>query len=112
MRESTEIELTDKIKIHKTSFITKDLPASMSKGMQIGDGKCKAVILRLNEYVLNDTAGTQNAQRQIYYGDESNQRFELLRGKNSEIIFCTDLAQVYVRNPYNTVAYVEAIIYY
>jgi len=62
---------------------------------KLGTGKCKAVILRLNKYLLDsDQEGDTNL---FYFGNAKSQNFEVLRGINSQIIFCTDLEQVFVR---------------
>ena len=86
--------------IVNTHFATVAIPATASqRGKPIGQGKCKAVILYLNSLVLNTTGneGTIKEQAQIYYGDNRSQFRELIRGQVSDIIFCKDLSEVYVR---------------
>lgn len=73
--------------------------AMVSTGIEIGRGKCRAVILRLNQYDRNSTNATLQAVEQAYYGDSQSQEFELLRGVDSELIFCNDLSEVFVRAP-------------
>lgn len=61
-------------------------------------GKVKAVVLRLNEYVLNTE--TQTDAPYFYWSNSAkSQTFEVLRGVNSQVIFCTDLSQVWIRYP-------------
>ena len=60
-------------------------------------GACKAVVLRLNEYV-RDTE-TQTDAPYFYYGDSNEQNIEVLRGINSQVVFCDDLSEVFVRYP-------------
>lgn len=67
------------------------------KGQQIGIGKCKAVILRMNVYQLNTE--DENALPYFYYGDADSQTLECLRGDNSNVIFATRLEQIYIRIP-------------
>lgn len=89
--------------ITRTQFATINLPATAgAKGLPIGDiggGKCIAVILRINQAVLDSLTATAIATNQTlaYYGDARGQFFELRAGVNSEIIFCKDLTEVYVR---------------
>lgn len=86
--------------IYKTQFATVNIPAAANpQGLPLGQGKCIAVILYLNKLVLNTQTNTDTAAdvAQVYYGDSQGQFRELLRGQSSDVIFCTDLEQVYVR---------------
>ncbi len=84
--------------IAKTKFIAVPVAVTLTQGVPIGMGKCRAVILRLNQYTRNDTGGGLQAVEAAYYGDDQSQEFELLRGVDSEIIFCTDLQEVFIRS--------------
>ena len=85
--------------VQKTDYISYELPSSNSKGMQIGSGGCKAVILRVNLFDRNTQTNNDPLNHYIYYGNAQRQEFELPIGVNSPIIFCSDLSQVYVRVP-------------
>lgn len=101
--------------IVRTGFATTFVPENDSKGSPLGKGNCKAVVLRLNEFERNSTAGTAQAVEQIYYGDAARQEFELKRGINSDIIFCTDLEEVFIRMPVDAAVadvQVQIMIYY
>lgn len=80
-------------------------------GIPIGQGKCKAIRLQLNEFTLNSTDGTQIANRQIYFGDSQAQEIELQRGAVSHLIVTDRLEKVFVRNPSATIAQVQIWIY-
>ncbi len=83
--------------IKKTRFFTIPLAVTNETGVEIGIGKCRAVILRLNKYTRNTTSGAVQAVETAYYGDAKSQEFELLSGIDSEILFCEDLSEVFVR---------------
>ncbi len=83
--------------ITKTRFFTLPVAITLATGAEIGTGKCKAVILRLNKYTRNTTTGAVQAVETAYYGDAKSQEFELLSGIDSEIIFCEDLSEVFIR---------------
>jgi hypothetical protein len=99
--------------ITHTQFGTISVPATaLLKGVKIGQGKCRAVVLYLNSLALNTTtnAATAAILAQVYYGDSRSQFRELIRGQQSDIIFCTDLSQVYVRGN-GTANKIQATIY-
>lgn len=105
-----KIELLLARQITKTRFATITVPVN-NKGIQLGQGKCKAVVLHLNYCVLNQATEYQNGGERgggIYYGDQNQQTCELLfnttsadasgiNTRSSEIIFCNDLSEVWVR---------------
>jgi len=102
----------------ETRTITVTVPASgVDKGFPIGQGRCKAVILRLNNYLYNTTTNalTPTNQGLLYYGDSSQQRFELIRSAssdiNSELIICSDLNQVWIKGIPNVANEIQVIIY-
>src|SRR4051812_13115889 len=69
-------------------------------GIALGQGECKAVRIRLNAFTRNSNA-VAIVPEYFYYGDSQSQEFELETGVNSELIPCTNLNQIWVRNPYN-----------
>jgi hypothetical protein len=97
--------------ITQSEHKTIPVPQTTEQGTQISEGKCKAVILRLNRFTRNDTAGGEVAATYFYYGDSQKIERECLRGESSDIIFCTDLNQVYVRNPFATDINIQILIY-
>lgn len=117
MTREQKIDLLVKRGITQSHFETVRFNASsLGQGIEIGQGACLAVILRLNRYVFNNTTGTENTIRQIYYGDRTRQECELLRGESSEIIFCNDLSEVFIRCPYDPAgvgnqAFISIMIY-
>lgn len=97
----------------KTIFKTIVIPTTaLNQGIPIGQGKCKAVLLRLNNTILNNSAGTliPVAERNVYYGDANGQFFELTNGQTSELILCEDLSEVYIRGN-GTLNRIQAMIY-
>lgn len=123
-----KIELLLARQITKTRFATITVPVN-NKGIAIGQGKCKAVILHLNFFVLDTSDTLQGTERAggIYYGDQNQQTCELLQNstnadarginnRSSNIIFCNDLSEVWVRgkpkfNDVVTPYQLELIIY-
>lgn len=83
--------------ITESEFLSIQVPVATLKGRPIGQGKCKAVVLRFNNLTRNDITSVDF--QPIYYGDSDGQEMELLRGETSEVIFATDLSNVYVRAP-------------
>jgi hypothetical protein len=94
-----------------TRFTSVTVPADNTQGLPIGQGACKAVILKLNRYVFNSTNGTEQGVEQMYIGDAQAQDWELERGRSSDIIFCKDLNEVFVRVPSGEVALVQILMY-
>jgi hypothetical protein len=94
-----------------TRFASVTVAPDNQQGLPIGQGACKAVILKLNRYVFNSTDGTEQDVEQIYFGDARSQDWELERGKSSDIIFCKDLNEVCVRVPSGEIATVQILIY-
>lgn len=86
--------------ITETEYKTVPVPQTLAQGMKIGEGKCKAVVLRLNRFTRNNIAGVEVAATYFYYGDSQKIERECLRGESTDIIFCTNLDQVWVRNPF------------
>lgn len=94
--------------ITKTKFASLNLEAAMVAGVPLGQGKCKAVLLRANHYQTY-TSTVQGAATglKFYYGDKNQQTIEYLLNPNttagntnqrdSQLIFCEDLQDVYVR---------------
>lgn len=100
-----KIDLLLNRQITKTEFSSVTLQAATPDyGIPIGQGKCKAVILRYNQYERNSRT-TLLESTHIYYGDSNRQEFELISNEagnriapfNSEIIFCDNLEDVFVR---------------
>lgn len=107
-----KIDLLLARQITKTRFATITVPVN-DKGTPLGQGKCKAVVLHLNFYVLNgsdtqQSGGAGDEAGGIYYGDSNQQTCELLLSstaqattnintRSSNIIFCNDLSEVWVR---------------
>jgi hypothetical protein len=86
--------------IAKTQFATIKLPSTaLAQGIPLGQGKCIGVILYVNSLVLNTATKTATANNlnQIYYGDNQKQFRELVAGQPSDILFCTDLEQIFIR---------------
>lgn len=98
--EQLDLLLIAKRTMLRTDFLTVTIPATaLKRGLPIGDGKCLAVVLYLNSLAHNTVTNTATAANlaQIYYGDARSQERELIRGQQSDIIFCKDLSEVYVR---------------
>ena len=95
--------------ITKTRFASLNLTAAMVAGIPLGQGKCKAVLLRANHYQTYTASTVQGAASglKFYYGDKNQQTIEYLLNPNttagdtnqrdSQLIFCEDLQDVYVR---------------
>jgi hypothetical protein len=96
--------------ITKTRFTSLNLNAGMIAGVPLGQGKCKAVLLKANHYetYTQDRAAQGSAQDlKFYYGDKNQQTVEYLVNPNeaadntnqrdSQLIFCEDLQDVWVR---------------
>lgn len=95
----------------KTEFKTVAVTETTDIGVPIGIGGCRAVRLYLNQYVRNSINATLAAQTQLYYGDSDSQEMELLRGQWSKLILCTNLNQVFIRNPFSTTGNVQVMVY-
>lgn len=106
--------------IYRTQFESVVVPSDNTRGIQIGEGKCIAVILHLNRYIYNYPAVTEiantdgvytdlvlgqsgetgrNGVLYVYYGDRNKQQRELAAGETSPILFCEDLSEIYVKAP-------------
>jgi len=84
----------------KVEFTSIPIPATaLLQGVPLGQGKCVGVRLYLNSLVYNTQTNTAiaNNLKQIYFGDNNEQRHELLAGNYSHIIYCEDLQDVFVR---------------
>lgn len=83
-----------------TLTAVKNIPlkaGAIGKPISVAGGACKAVILQLNKYAL-DTADALKAEY-FYFGDTLSQNFEVIRGFPSQLIFCDNLNEVYLRYP-------------
>lgn len=111
MEEKEFLLLLQRAGITKTRFAALHIPSNVNQGIPIASqGKCKAVVLRLNAFELDtDTEITIPA---IYYGDAQRQQYELITGINSQIIFCDDLSEVWVRYAGDEEVNGQIIIYY
>lgn len=102
--------------VTRVEFKTIQVPLSLDQGKEIGQGRCCAVRLRLNQVQYNVTAGTAQACLFVYYGDRNNQRWELERGETSELLICKDQSEIFVKSPFapsTTVqAFLEIMIYH
>lgn len=95
--------------ITRTRFASINLDAAMLSGVPLGQGKCKAVLLRANHYQTYTASTVQGAATglKFYYGDKNQQTVEYLLNPNttagntnqrdSQLIFCEDLQDVWVR---------------
>lgn len=94
--------------ITRTRFSSIVIQSNEKQGQPIGQGKCKAVILKANHhktYALDDPQLIFFAGK-FYYGDQHQQTNEYLVNTNStatdtntrdsELIFCKDLKDVWV----------------
>ena len=100
MDRQEKIDLMESRGIVATDFATVTIPLTAVKsGMPIGIGACKAVQLYINLYELNtDKLEEVDDNLQIlYYGSANGQFRELIAGRISDLIFCEDLQDVYVR---------------
>lgn len=95
----------------ETEFKTVIVRQTLISGVPVGIGGCRAIRLRLNQYERNSVNATNATQTQVYYGDSNAQEVELLRGTWSELIVCSDLNKVFVRNPFSTAANVQIMVY-
>lgn len=100
-------------RITKTEFKSLPISQTVSEGIPLSTagGKCKAVVLKFNTFARNDTAGLAVVPTYCYYGDSQAQDRELLRGVSSDIIFCDDLSEVFVRNPFAADITIQYLIY-
>lgn len=94
---SSVIQDALKIGMTKTRTFYLLVPENNVQGIEIGKGACKGVIIRLNKYKNN--TDDASAVLYVYYGDSTAQQYELEQGKESQLILCTDLSQIYVRTP-------------
>lgn len=83
--------------IYRTQFESVPVPFNNLRGVQIGEGKCIAVILHLNAFHFNDAELGDAGGFCIYYGDRNKQQRELQSGNSSPILFVNDLSEIYVR---------------
>lgn len=114
MNKEIRSALTGVLGITQTHFATVTINVNsrpqVDKGQPIGAGNCIAVQLFVNPIDRN----TQNAitlQYPVYYGDRSKQEIALEAGKYSELIFCKDLSEVYVRSPNGVAERVQILIH-
>lgn len=83
--------------VTRTRFTTIKIPVNNTKGLSLGQGSCIGVKLQLPANTLNTEVA--NPVPYVYFGDSSEQQFELLAGEVSPTIYCEDLSQVFVRCP-------------
>lgn len=97
--------------ITKTTQVTKIIQPNKSQGVPLGFQKCKAVILRMNNYVFG--TNTVNTANYFYWGNQDKQRNEVLRGVNSIVIFCENANEIFVNIPevVETTVEIEVSIY-
>lgn len=92
----------------RTRFSSVIVKSDINRGVPIGQGKCKAVILKANHFLTYETDPQLISNSgKFYYGDQQQQTKEYLvntntvagdtNTKSSEIIFCKDLKDVWVR---------------
>lgn len=89
----------------RTKFYTIQVPArSNVKGIPLGSGACRGVIVKINQGVLNDpTTQAANQLRACYIGDSDSQNWELTT-ELSVSIPCRDLSEIFVRNGFAAAA--------
>lgn len=93
----------------KTNFFTiafeNKLPPNFNEfGMPIGNGKCKAVILRTNLMARNKSdikvpSNSTGATVAFYVGDQNSQEYEVMIGQDSPLFLCNDLSEIFIRMP-------------
>lgn len=95
----------------RTRFSSVVVKVDNLQGVPVGMGKCKAIKIRPNQFVINsNNLQAVTVQDRLYYGDSKQQTFEYpltvgadrLAGANpfaSELIYCQDLSEVYLRVP-------------
>lgn len=83
----------------RTKFYTVQVPARANvKGLPLGTGACRGVIVKINQGVLNNpTTQAANELRACYIGDSDAQNWELTT-ELSVSIPCRDLSEIFVRN--------------
>jgi hypothetical protein len=127
-----KIDLLLANQITETAFSSVIVKSNVLQGQPIGQGACKAVILRANKFLTysdapdtyNGDAGVGGRANKFYYGDSKQQTFEYLLNvdnanrtlgntKDSEIIYCKDLSDVWVRqfNNENVDIEIQILIY-
>ena len=102
--------------VNQTNFITIPVSTLESEGVPLGSGKCVAVVLRVNLYDRNtQTLVGGDGGAQFYIGDANRQEYEVVFGINSQVIFCSDLSEVWVRccplEKETDIINVQAIVY-
>lgn len=111
MDEKEFLLLLQRAGITKSRFIGFNIPSNLNQGIPLAtQGKCKAVVIRLNKFEID--TDTEIAVPAIYYGDAQRQQYELITGINSQIIFCDDLSEVFVRYTGDEEVNGQIIIYY
>jgi len=89
-----------------TKFFTKQVYSqggvNYAQGFPIGNGKCKAVTLKVNALFRNVNSNIYTVLGNfyggcIYVGDNNRQEYEVLAGIESPLIICNDLSEVWVR---------------
>lgn len=110
--------------ITKTRVTSIPVTSSNVYGIPIGQGKCKAVVLKANHFIPNTTTPQiSNVQGYFYYGDSQQQSYEYIVNvgaanvpnvRSSELIICNDLQDVWVRFPdifAEDVIWIDIIVY-
>lgn len=113
MNQNSIIQDAIKMGLTRTRTFYLIVPENEELGIPIGTGACKGVILRLNTYRYNSK--TKSKVEYIYYGDSTAQQYELEIGKESQLILCQDLSEIYARTPVGhwagEVAEVSVLVY-
>lgn len=107
--EQILLSLLERLGITKTETHSILIKANTQVGVTLGEGACKAVVLRLNNFNLNLTSVTTATH--FYWGDNQQQDNEVLRGINSQIIFCTDQNQVKIRCQFDVDTFIQVMVY-
>lgn len=112
MENEDLLVLLRKANLQQTSTLAVKIAQNLDTGVKLADnGACKAVVLRLNNFARNSVNGTQVTATYFYWGDNQRQEFEVLRGVNSQVIFCSNLSEVQVRCPFNEEVFIQVMVY-
>lgn len=97
--------------ITKTDTHTLPVTQTLISGIPVGQGACKAIVLRLNSNIRNNTAAGLVTATYFYWGDAQKQENEVLRGIDSIVIFCKNQEEVFVRNAFSGVINIQVVVY-
>lgn len=93
------------LSVTETDFVIVPIPQTVTVGIPIGLGKCKAIRLRLNQFNRNTTVAITPTY--VYFGDSKSQEFELFRGSTTDLIITDKLENIFIRNPFASIAQVQ-----